>query len=141
MCLQLQSTQVAEHLAQDMIDASIAQEVIQTASATSALPEVKVAEFELEVERLQSIIAHLRAHNTLLTASLDESRCLCNRLAVLMGKLESNQTALQLVTSSSEQLLEAHDALILLLDSQQSVLLANCKAVGLTSAGTRIHSQ
>ena len=48
---------------------------------------------------------------------------------------ESNETAWQLVSGCSQQLFEAQETLLLLLDSQQSVLLANRKAQGLGSTG------
>ena len=155
--LQLQSSQVAEHLVQSIIDASAVQEVIASAttaagaasstasqqhSADSAATAVATAaaaamaaEFEVEVSRLRSRINHLRAQNTLLNVTLEESKCTCTRLAVLMGKYESNETALQLASGSCEQLLEAQDALLLLLDSQQTVLLAKRKSSALGSTG------
>ena len=154
LCLQLQSSQVAEHLVQSIIDASAVQEVIATAAAaagaasstapqqhgadpaTAAAAAAMAAEFEVEMSRLRSRINHLRAQNTLLNVTLEESKCTCTRLAVLMGKYESNETALQLASGSCEQLLEAQDALLLLLDSQQTVLLAKRKSSALGSTGT-----
>ena len=154
LCLQLQSSQVAEHLVQSIIDASAVQEVIASATtaagaasstapqqhgadsaATAAAAAAMAAEFEVEVSRLRSRINHLRAQNTLLNVTLEESKCTCTRLAVLMGKYESNETALQLASGSCEQLLEAQDALLLLLDSQQTVLLAKRKSSALGSTG------
>ena len=152
LCLQLQSSQVAEHLVQSIIDASAVQEVIVAATTAAgaasstasqqhsadaaAAAAAMAAEFEVEMSRLRSRINHLRAQNTLLNVTLEESKCTCTRLAVLMGKYESNETALQLASGSCEQLLEAQDALLLLLDSQQTVLLAKRKSSALGSTGT-----
>lgn len=52
-----------------------------------------------------------------------------------MGKYESNSTALALALSYSDQALEACQALISLLDSEISVLLANCRAAGIGGFG------
>jgi hypothetical protein len=60
------------------------------------VPEEKIHEFEIEVERLTSKIDNLKSQNDLLTITLDESKAHSDRLSVLMGKYESNNMALQL---------------------------------------------
>lgn len=58
------------------------------------------------------------------------------RMSSLVGKYESNATALTLALSYSDQALEACQGLISLLDSEISVLLANCRAAGIGGFGT-----
>ncbi|RUS81578.1 hypothetical protein EGW08_010652, partial [Elysia chlorotica] len=86
-----------------------------------------VAEFEVELERRQARCDHLKAQNDVLSATLEESRSYAERLSVLMGKYESNNTALQLASAFSDHCLEAQDVLTALLDSEMGVLLANCR--------------
>lgn len=78
-------------------------------------------------------VEHLRCQNDLLQLALEESRGQCDRLSVLLGKHESNQTALQLALACSDRALEAFDALLALADSGQGLVLASCRAAGLVS--------
>ena len=105
LCLQLQSSQVAEHLVQSIIDASAVQEVIASATTAAgaasstasqqhsadaaAAAAAMAAEFEVEMSRLRSRINHLCAQNTLLNVTLEESKCTCTRLAVLAATMTS----------------------------------------------------
>nr|KAG5707281.1 hypothetical protein BaRGS_000055 [Batillaria attramentaria] len=57
------------------------------------------------------------------------------RLSGLVGKYESNATALTMALSYSDQALEACQMLVALLDSEISVLLANCRAAGIGGFG------
>jgi len=102
----------------------------------SEVSESKIKEFEIEFERLASKIDNLKSQNDLLSLTLEESKAHSDRLTVLIGKYESNNTALQLAMSYSDQALEAYDVLVALLDSEQGVLLANCRAAGLGSIGS-----
>lgn len=70
-----------------------------------------------------------------MTLTLEESKGYCDRLTVLIGKYESNNTALQLAMNYSEQVLEAYEVLVNLLESEKGMLLANCRAAGLGSMG------
>lgn len=133
---QLPNAKLAEHLAQSLQECSNMQEIIQTLyKCGSEISDSNVREFEIETERLSSKIDHLKSQNDLLQLTLDESRAHTDRLSVLMGKYESNNTALQLAINYSDQALEAFEVLVALLESEQGVLLANCRAAGLGSYG------
>lgn len=123
---------MAEHLAQNVHEESHAQEIFQTLFSTgSPVPENKIKEFEVEMERLNSRIEHLKSQNDVLNLTLEESKCQCDRLSVLIGKYESNNTALQLALSYTDQAIETFEVLLALLESEQDQIRANCKAVGL----------
>ncbi|KAM7315038.1 colorectal mutant cancer protein [Ixodes scapularis] len=134
--LGISSTKVAEQLVQQLQEESNTQEAIaaqRLRSSGSPLPEGRLREFEVETERLSSKVEHLRCQNDLLQLALEESRGQCDRLSVLLGKHESNQTALQLALACSDRALEAFDALLALADSGQGLVLASCRAAGLVS--------
>ena len=98
---------------------------------------VKVRELELEVERLSSRAEHLRAQNDVLSLTLSESRAMGERLAVLLGKYESNCMALRLALERADRVSEAFEALVALVESEMSLLLANCQMAGIGLAGGR----
>ena len=130
----LPNAKVAEHLVQNLQECSNIQEISQNLSQNgNQVSDTKIRDFEVELERLTSKIDHLKSQNDLLTLTLEESKAHCDRLSVLIGKYESNNTALQLAISYSDQALEAYDVMVTLLDSEQGVLLANCRAAGLGS--------
>lgn len=95
----------------------------------------KVKEFEIEFERFQSKLDHAKSQNDLLMLTLEESKAYSDRLSVLIGKYESNNTALNLALNYSDQALEAFDVLVVLQEGELEVLLANCRAAGLGSIG------
>lgn len=76
-----------------------------------------------------------QAQNDVLTATLEESKSQAERLSVLIGKYESNNTALQLATTFFDHCIESQDVLTALLDTEMGVLLANCRAAGLGGLG------
>lgn len=118
--LGISSSKVAEQLVQQMQEEAHTQEAIaaqRLCSSGSPLPEGRLREFEVETERLSSKVEHLRSQNDLLQLALEESRGQCDRLSVLLGKHESNQTALQLALACSDRALEAFDALLALADT------------------------
>ena len=130
----LPNAKVAEHLVQNLQEGSNIQEISQNLSQSgNQVSDSKIRDFEVELERLTSKIDHLKSQNDLLTLTLEESKAHCDRLTVLIGKYESNNTALQLAISFSDQALEAYEVMVTLLDSEQGVLLANCRAAGLGS--------
>uniref|UniRef100_A0A672RDQ5 MCC regulator of WNT signaling pathway n=1 Tax=Sinocyclocheilus grahami TaxID=75366 RepID=A0A672RDQ5_SINGR len=91
------SSNVAEHLAHSLQDCSNIQEIFQTLySHGSAISESKIREFEVETERLNSRIEHLKSQNDLLTITLEECKTNAERMSMLVGKYESNATALRL---------------------------------------------
>ncbi|KDR23021.1 hypothetical protein L798_02176, partial [Zootermopsis nevadensis] len=88
-------------------------------------------QYEVETERLTSRLEHARAQNAVLALTLDESKTQCDRLSLLVGKYESNATALRLALSYSDRAIEAYDVLVALLESELGLLLANCRAAGI----------
>ncbi|XP_041355814.1 colorectal mutant cancer protein-like isoform X2 [Gigantopelta aegis] len=132
--LGLPNTKLAEHLVQSLQGCSNMQEIVQTLyKCGSEIGETKVKEFEIEFERLQSKIDHLKSQHDMSILTLNESKSYSERLTVLMGKYESNNTALQLAINYSDQAIEAYEVLCVLLESEMGVLLANCRAAGLGS--------
>ena len=101
-----------------------------------SIPENKARDIEVEMERLNSKIEHLRSQNDLLQLSLEESKCSADRLTMLVGKYESNNTALQLAVNYCDQTVEAYEVLLMLCETEQQVVLANCRAAGVGGIGT-----
>lgn len=97
----------------------------------------KLKEYELEIEMLTSRFDHLQAQNNVISLSLEESRNNADRMCVLMGKYESNCTALQLALNFSDRVIEAYEVLLQLSESEQARLFANCRAAGVK---TGLHS-
>ncbi|XP_060057273.1 colorectal mutant cancer protein isoform X3 [Erinaceus europaeus] len=125
------SSSVAEHLAHSLQDCSNIQEIFQTLySHGSAISESKIREFEVETERLNSRIEHLKSQNDLLTITLEECKSNAERMSMLVGKYESNATALRLALQYSEQCIEAYELLLALADSEQSLILGQFQAAG-----------
>ncbi|KAM5261766.1 colorectal mutant cancer protein isoform 3-T3 [Hipposideros larvatus] len=129
------SSSVAEHLAHSLQDCSNIQEIFQTLySHGSAISESKIREFEVETERLNSRIEHLKSQNDLLTITLEECKSNAERMSMLVGKYESNATALRLALQYSEQCIEAYELLLALAESEQSLILGQFRAAGLGSS-------
>ncbi|XP_040277567.1 colorectal mutant cancer protein isoform X4 [Bufo bufo] len=125
------SSSVAEHLAHSLQDCSNIQEIFQTLySHGSAISESKIREFEVETERLNSRIEHLKSQNDLLTITLEECKSNAERMSMLVGKYESNATALRLALQYSEQCIEAYELLLTLAESEQSLILGQFRAAG-----------
>ncbi|XP_048876751.1 colorectal mutant cancer protein isoform X1 [Brienomyrus brachyistius] len=129
------SSNIAEHLAHSLQDCSNIQEIFQTLySHGSAISESKIREFEVETERLNSRIEHLKSQNDLLTITLEECKSNAERMSMLVGKYESNATALRLALQYSEQCIEAYELLLALAESEQSVVLGQFRAAGVSTA-------
>lgn len=94
----------------------------------------KLKEYELEIEMLTSRFDHIQAQNNVISLSLEESRSNADRMSVLMGKYESNCTALQLALSFSDRVMETYEVLLELSESEQARLLANCRAAGVKTS-------
>ncbi|XP_046901064.1 colorectal mutant cancer protein isoform X2 [Hypomesus transpacificus] len=130
------SSNVAEHLAHSLQDCSNIQEIFQTLySHGSAISESKIREFEVETERLNSRIEHLKSQNDLLTITLEECKGNAERMSMLVGKYESNATALRLALQYSEQCIEAYELLLALAESEQSLVLGQFKAASVGTVG------
>lgn len=93
----------------------------------------KLKQYELDMERLTSRYDHLQAQNSVVSLSLEESRSNAERFSVLMGKYESNNTALQLVVNMCDRAIEAYDVLLQLAQSEQACVIANCHTAGVTT--------
>ncbi|XP_073914973.1 colorectal mutant cancer protein isoform X2 [Castor canadensis] len=129
------SSSVAEHLAHSLQDCSNIQEIFQTLySHGSAISESKIREFEVETERLNSRIEHLKSQNDLLTITLEECKNNAEKMSMLVGKYESNATALRLALTYSEQCIEAYELLLALAESEQSLILGQFRAAGVGSS-------
>ena len=127
---QLPNTKVAEHLVQSLQECSNMQEIVQNIyTSGSDIKDNHVNEFEIEFERLQSKIDNLKSQNDLLCLTLDESKAMTDHLTVLIGKYESNATALQLAVNYSDQALEVYDILLTLVESEMSILTTKCGKV------------
>lgn len=145
--LGLQTAKVAEHLAHSLHESSSFQEILQSMQAAGGGAQAgglgggvggelvvgKIHEFEIELERLQSKVDHLKAQNDLLNLTLAESKSHCDHLTVLLGKYESNNTALQMSLNYTDQALDIYDVIVNLLDIELAILLAKCRATGLGS--------
>ncbi|XP_021332394.1 colorectal mutant cancer protein isoform X2 [Danio rerio] len=130
------SSNVAEHLAHSLQDCSNIQEIFQTLySHGSAISESKIREFEVETERLNSRIEHLKSQNDLLTITLEECKSNAERMSMLLGKYESNSTALRLALQYSEQCIEAYELLLALAESEQGLVLGQFRAAGVSAVG------
>lgn len=102
-----------------------------------AQADKRLKEYELELEMLTSRFDHLQAQNNVVSLSLEESRNNADRMCVLMGKYESNCTALQLALNFSDRVTETYEVLLQLSEAEQARLFANCRAAGVK---TGLHS-
>ncbi|XP_076131509.1 colorectal mutant cancer protein-like, partial [Alosa pseudoharengus] len=80
-------------------------------------------------------IEHLKSQNDLLTITLEECKSNAERMSMLVGKYESNATALRLALQYSEQCIEAYDLLLALAESEQSLVLGQFRAAGVGTVG------
>ncbi|CAH1251535.1 MCC [Branchiostoma lanceolatum] len=132
----VENAKVAEHLSQSLQDCSSVQEIFQSVyAAGSPMADSRGMEFEVEIERLNSRIEHLKSQNDLLQLTLEESKANANRFSMLCGKYESNNTALQLALSYSDQMLEAFEVQLALKETELGSVLASCRAAGLGAFG------
>ncbi|ROT73250.1 Colorectal mutant cancer protein [Penaeus vannamei] len=131
------TTAVAEQLVAGVQEESDAQELYHAlATAGGALaPHERLKEFEVEIERLHAKVDHLKAQNDVLAITLSESKAHCDHLSILIGKYESNSTALQLAVTNLDQTIEAYEVLVALLESEIALLFASCKAAGVGVKG------
>lgn len=135
--LGMPNTKVAEHLVQSLWKDSNVQEIVQNAADKSGICNIdsRVTEFEIELERLQCQVDNLKSQMDISNLTLEESKANCDRLTVLIGKYESNNTALQIVLNYSQLCIETYEIICALLESELGVVLANCRAAGLGGIG------
>jgi len=96
----------------------------------------KVREGLINVERVESRMAHLQSQNDLLQLSLDESKQNAERLSLLCGKYESNSCAWSLALQNTEQLIETYEVMLQLQESEADMYAANCHVVGINNFDT-----
>lgn len=91
------STKVVEHLVHPVSIESSVREIQHTLVLKGVpLSGDRLREVEIEIDRLNSRIDHLRSQNDVLTLNLEDAKCHADRLTVLLGKYESNNVAFQL---------------------------------------------
>lgn len=100
---------------------------LATAGGT-LVPHERLKEYEVEVERLNAKLDHLKAQNDVLSITLNESKAHCDHLSILMGKYESNGSALQLNVTTLDMMVEALEVLVALLESELGLLLSTYRA-------------
>ncbi|XP_060719060.1 colorectal mutant cancer protein isoform X2 [Tachysurus vachellii] len=133
------SSSVEEHLAHSLQDCSNIQEIFQTLySHGSAISDNRLREFEVETERLHSRIEHLKSQNDLLTITLEECKNNAERMSMLMGKYESNATALRLALHYSEQCIEAYEILLALTETEHGLVLGQYKVARVSTVESAI---
>ncbi|XP_051893867.1 colorectal mutant cancer protein [Pristis pectinata] len=73
---------------------------------------VKIQDSEMEADQLRNSIDEWKERNNLLSRVLQECKGDCERLSMLLGKHESNSTALHLALQYSEDCIEAYGKLL-----------------------------
>ncbi|XP_072924630.1 colorectal mutant cancer protein-like isoform X2 [Hemitrygon akajei] len=73
---------------------------------------VRIQDSEMEVDQLRNSIDEWKERNNLLSGVLQECKGDCERLSMLLGKHESNSTALSLALQYSEDCIEAYGKLL-----------------------------
>merc|ERR1712130_303312 len=81
----------------------------------------KCKEFEIEIEKISSHVEHLKSQNHVLSLTLEESKTTCDSLTELLGRYESNNTALQIGLSYCDHMIECYDVLVALLETENVV--------------------
>ncbi|KAI5706184.1 hypothetical protein M8J75_005634 [Diaphorina citri] len=96
------NTQVAEHLVSNVRDQCTIQE----------LPHADRKQMEIETEKLNAKLEHVKIQNSLLEMNANEMKTHCERLTVLLGKYESNAIALELALDLTDKMLETYKVLL-----------------------------
>lgn len=91
----------------------------------------QIQEYQIEVERLRTKLEHIRAQNNVVALSMEESKSNSEQLSLLIGKYESQCTALQVELECCYRTIDGYKALVCLLESEQEVLNTNCSADGI----------
>ncbi|XP_063003172.1 harmonin-binding protein USHBP1 [Elgaria multicarinata webbii] len=73
--------------------------------------ETRAKDMEAQSQQLRGFIEKLRSINQLLSATLQESKSDTERISILLGRRESDNTALRLAVQYSERCLEAYEVL------------------------------
>jgi len=87
----------------------------------------KCKEFEIEIEKISSHVEHLKSQNHVLSLTLEESKTTCDSLTELLGRYESNNTALQIALSYCDHMVESYDVLVALLETENALTNATVR--------------
>lgn len=87
-------------------------------------------ERELQLERQNTKVEHLKSQIDVMALTLGESKGYADKLSMLVGQYDAGNSALSLALKYTEMALEVSEVLNLLSDSEQNVLLANCNKPG-----------
>lgn len=77
---------------------------------------------DIEMQRLQRCVDHLRVQCNLLSLNLGDSKAHCEHLYLLCGKYESNAIALNQALNLSDRTIEAYDVMLALIESKLAIL-------------------
>lgn len=110
------TTQMAEHLVSALAEES---DLLELGRHDQHARQ----QLEIEIERLHSRLEHTRAHNNVLSLSLEESKNQSDKLHLLVGKYESNAIALRLALGYADRATAAYDCLVALLESELALIL------------------
>ncbi|RWS16144.1 colorectal mutant cancer protein-like isoform X1, partial [Dinothrombium tinctorium] len=92
----------------------------------------QIIEFvKLEMDKLKYKLLHTQSQLDLVNLHLEESKSNAERLTVLLGKYEANNTGLQLSISICDDCFESWKISNDLKESEMGLLLASCRAAGL----------
>lgn len=124
-------TDTASSLSEALQDCSSVRDVIKTLfSHGSAQVDKKMRERELQLERQNTKVEHLKSQIDVMALTLAESKGYADKLSMLVGQYDASNSALNLALKYTEMALEVSEVLNLLSDSEQNVLLANCNKAG-----------
>lgn len=117
----------ASSLSEALQDCNSVRDVIKTLfSHGSAQVEKQIKERELQLERQNTKVEHLKSQIDVMALTLAESKGYADKLSMLVGQYDAGNSALNLALRYTEMALEVSEVLNLLSDSEQNVLLANC---------------
>ncbi|KAL5255608.1 hypothetical protein ACHWQZ_G010994 [Mnemiopsis leidyi] len=124
-------TDTASSLSEALQDCSSVRDVIKTLfNHGSAQVDKKMKERELQLERQNTKVEHLKSQIDVMALTLAESKGYADKLSMLVGQYDAGNSALNLALKYTEMALEVSEVLNLLSDSEQNVLLANCNKAG-----------
>lgn len=124
-------TDTASSLSEALQDCSSVRDVIKTLfSHGSTQVDKKMKERELQLDRQNTKVEHLKSQIDVMALTLAESKGYANKLSMLVGQYDAGNSALSLALKYSEMGLEVSEVLNLLSDSEQNLLLANCNKSG-----------
>ena len=129
------STPVAEHLVEETEHAAVVQELVQSLAASGCrIPSDKLRQFTAELESRSSKADRMKAAVDLLNQSLSKQRQHASQLVQALGRSEENQASLRMALECAIQKADSLSALLRLSESEQLLLLAHCRNIGVVSS-------